>query len=104
MVNLSTHTLQYLPRPNGTARVYVMLGEGKLADDQNVDAMDTISKVSKIVGCAARIRRFEQSSIIYQVLRRGFEPYKMEIQDPTWCTVFQGIYIDTILAHKQKLK
>ncbi|KAF8189004.1 FAD binding domain-containing protein [Pholiota molesta] len=59
--------LGYLPRPNGTARVYVMLGEGKQADDQNVDAMDTISKV----------------------LRRGFEPYKMEIQDPTWCSIFQ---------------
>jgi hypothetical protein len=46
--NLSTHAhaLQYLPRPNGTARVYVMLGEGKQADDQNTDAMDTISKAS----------------------------------------------------------
>lgn len=46
--DLKAHALQYLPRPNGTARVYVMLGEGKQENVQNTDPIATISEVGSI--------------------------------------------------------
>ncbi|KAJ6535198.1 FAD binding domain-containing protein [Mycena vulgaris] len=60
--------LGYLPRPNGSARVYVMLGEGQ--------------KETVLAGPEAK-------AIIADTLYRGFAPYKMEIEDATWCTIFR---------------
>ncbi|KAJ7656765.1 FAD binding domain-containing protein [Mycena polygramma] len=61
--------LGYLPRPKGAARAYVMLGEG-LAE--------------KTVPAA------EAKTIIADKLRRGFAPYRMEIENATWCTIFRA--------------
>ncbi|KAJ6471351.1 FAD binding domain-containing protein [Mycena sanguinolenta] len=60
--------LGYLPRPEGAARVYVMLGEGQ---DERV------------------VPRSEAINIVAEKLRRGFAPYKMEAEDVTWCSVFR---------------
>ncbi|KAJ7513136.1 FAD binding domain-containing protein [Mycena galericulata] len=59
----------YLPRPNGAARVYVMLGEG--LEEKKVPSDDCLN-------------------IIAQTLRRGFSPYEMEITYPTWYTIFRA--------------
>ncbi|KAF7344102.1 FAD/NAD-binding domain-containing protein [Mycena venus] len=60
--------LGYLPRPNGAARVYVMLGEGK---EEKVVSGD------------------ECKRIIAGKMRRGFAPYEMEIENATWCAIFR---------------
>ncbi|KAF8870304.1 FAD binding domain-containing protein, partial [Gymnopilus junonius] len=59
--------LGYLPRPNGTARAYVMLGEGQQKPVQPTDPINVVS----------------------EILRRGFAPYSMEVRDPTWCNMFR---------------
>ncbi|KAF7367114.1 Phenol 2-monooxygenase [Mycena sanguinolenta] len=61
--------LGYLPRPNGAARVYVMLGEGQ---------------AERVVP------RSEAIKIVAEKLRRGFAPYEMEAEDVTWCSIFRA--------------
>ncbi|KAJ6594759.1 FAD binding domain-containing protein [Mycena capillaripes] len=64
----------YLPRPDGGARVYVMLGEG--LEERIVSGPESMNIIAEVrIGTKIRL---------------GFAPYQMEIQDASWCTIFRA--------------
>ncbi|KIJ47438.1 hypothetical protein M422DRAFT_248838 [Sphaerobolus stellatus SS14] len=61
----------YLPRPNGTARIYTLLGHNEPYRATNTE------------------EKLQASNLIGQATRSGFLPYEMEYKDITWASIYR---------------
>ncbi|KAF9463654.1 FAD binding domain-containing protein [Collybia nuda] len=63
--------LGYIPKPNGTARLYTLLRDTVL-----IEALDKGSEE-------------ERARKLSQIVSNGFAPYDMRVEDITWCTTYK---------------